>query len=356
MFCMRCGKNIPDSSRVCPNCGFQLPSMGAAPNMHNNQNIPNRRNMSGFQQNGNMNNMNGSYQNPPNYIPNVPQNFKPPKKKSGCLSWLLLILIIIVVVFAGSAIYASHEVNKGDNSGNKSAFTQEEYKEQCNPISYDEMSRNSNAFKGKYFTCSGEISQEIEEGLYRLTLDDSREFIVIDYPGQRLLEDDHVTIWGQSVGFFNGTNILNSNIKVPKIEVAYLEKSEKVIPTFNIGETWTVDGEWSITIDSVTVTDERNEFSDKDPAAVYIVNYTYENLGAKDDLYVSFYDCAVDNQGTMGYSYPINITSPKMTPKGAKCSAQACIAVDNAGSFTINYSDYDSNLNEREAVFNINVE
>lgn len=53
-------------------------------------------------------------------------------------------------------------------------------------------------------------------------------------------------------------------------QMAVPEKTE-----FAIGETWTVDGQWSLTVLGVTETTDRNEFSEKTPAAVYIVDYVY---------------------------------------------------------------------------------
>ena len=47
--------------------------------------------------------------------------------------------------------------------------------------------------------------------------------------------------------------------------------------TYKIGESYVVEGQWKITVDSVETTDDRNEYSDKNPAAVYLVTYTYEN-------------------------------------------------------------------------------
>ena len=44
---------------------------------------------------------------------------------------------------------------------------------------------------------------------------------------------------------------------------------------YTIGETWTVDGQWSLTVTGVTETAERNEYADEKPAAVYIVDYEY---------------------------------------------------------------------------------
>ena len=53
---------------------------------------------------------------------------------------------------------------------------------------------------------------------------------------------------------------------------------------YKIGESYILDGLWKITINSVEETDDRNEFSDKTPAAVYIITYTYENLGNDDGI------------------------------------------------------------------------
>lgn len=130
--------------------------------------------------------------------------------------------------------------------------------------------------------------------------------------------------------------------------------------TYKIGESYVVEGQWKITVDSVETTDDRNEYSDKNPAAVYLVTYTYENLGYDDDimngLYISLDDGIVDSAGKMGYSYPGDISMyPQETPVGASCQAQACIGVDNAGSSKINFYNYDSNNQKQSAVFEIDV-
>lgn len=130
--------------------------------------------------------------------------------------------------------------------------------------------------------------------------------------------------------------------------------------TYKIGETYVVEGQWKITVDSVEATDERNEYSDKKPNAVYVVTYTYENIGYESDysdgLYIDLEDGIIDSAGKMGYSYPGDVTLyPQETPIGASCEAQACIGVDNPGSFKINFTDYDGNGEKQSAVFEIAV-
>ena len=65
-----------------------------------------------------------------------------------------------------------------------------------------------------------------------------------------------------------------------------------------LGEDWIVEGQWRLRIDSVTTTDERNEFSDKDPAQVVVVKYTYENLGYESDFMDLYFtpDRVIDGQ------------------------------------------------------------
>lgn len=130
--------------------------------------------------------------------------------------------------------------------------------------------------------------------------------------------------------------------------------------TYKIGETYVVEGQWKITVDSVEATDERNEYSDKKPNAVYVVTYTYENIGYESDysdgLYIDLEDEIIDSAGKMGYSYPGDVTLyPQETPIGASCEAQACIGVDNPGSFKINFTDYDGNGEKQSAVFEIEI-
>ena len=130
---------------------------------------------------------------------------------------------------------------------------------------------------------------------------------------------------------------------------------------YKIGETWVVDGLWSVTINSVEETQERNEYSEKNPAAVYIITYTYENLGYQEEdgsgLQMWMEDGIVDAEGFMGYSYPGDYEYYcSETPIGAKCKAQSCIGVDNAGSFKIHFSDYDTEYNEIRTVFAVDVE
>ena len=128
---------------------------------------------------------------------------------------------------------------------------------------------------------------------------------------------------------------------------------------YKVGEVWTVDGQWELTVTGFEETSDRNEFSDKNPGAVYIVSYTYKNIGYTDDsgimdgLYITLEDSIVDSKGIMGYSYPLSVIDyPQEAPVGASCKAQVCIGVDNAGTpIKINVTEYDSGSNKQTATF-----
>ena len=129
---------------------------------------------------------------------------------------------------------------------------------------------------------------------------------------------------------------------------------------FAIGETWTVSGQWKLTITGVQETEYRNPFSDNNPAAVYIVSCEYENIGYVDSngimsgLFFNLDENIIDNKGYMGYNYPGEITDyPKETPVGAKCKGQYCIGVDNAGDFKLNVEQYDGKNKKQTATFGI---
>lgn len=136
-------------------------------------------------------------------------------------------------------------------------------------------------------------------------------------------------------------------------------ESETENTVFHKGETWTVEGQWELTVTDIAETEDRNEFSDKNPAAVYIVSFVYKNVGYVDSdgvmngLYFVMDDSIVDSAGFMGYSYPGDVTDyPQETPVGASCKGQVCIGVDNAGlPITLNVELYDGNEVYRTATF-----
>lgn len=146
-----------------------------------------------------------------------------------------------------------------------------------------------------------------------------------------------------------------------QIEELQEKLSSSTQESYKIGETWTVAGQWSCTIEGIELQEERNEYSDYEPEAVYLITYSYENLGYEaegwDGLFLNIANTIVDAEGSMGYEYPGEQTYyPQETPVGAKCKAQVVIGVDHAGDFRIRTVTYDGNNEEQKAVFDITVE
>lgn len=128
---------------------------------------------------------------------------------------------------------------------------------------------------------------------------------------------------------------------------------------YGLGDTWKVDGQWELTFDKVTVTEERNNYSGKNPKQVLVVDYTYKNIGYENDvldgLHFSFFvdSQIVDSTGLVGYDYWLEgLNSPQYAPVGASCKAQDSLGLDNKSSeVKIIMSKYDGNEVKRSATF-----
>lgn len=104
------------------------------------------------------------------------------------------------------------------------------YKDACKAADYEEIARDSNALKGRRFTFTGQIIQ-VMDGEYRMNVTKSDygfydDTIVFTYDvgdGDRLLEDDIVTIWGNSLGLVSYTTVLGQEVTIPAIEARIVE-------------------------------------------------------------------------------------------------------------------------------------
>lgn len=145
----------------------------------------------------------------------------------------------------------------------------------------------------------------------------------------------------------NNTSVTNNN------------QTSKIYST---GEKWIVDGQWEFTINSVTTTKKRNQFSDKNPAQVLLIDYSYKNLGyvgSIQDLYFSNFT-VMDEKGEVGETYPATISKyPKPTPIGGTCSnAMVAYGVTNESSYvTIQVNQYKSGYaGQEKATFKVPIE
>lgn len=130
---------------------------------------------------------------------------------------------------------------------------------------------------------------------------------------------------------------------------------------YSLGEDWIVDGQWSLRVDSVTVTNDRNQFSEKNPEQVVIIHYTYKNLGYESDIQDLYFtpDSVIDEKGKMASSYPASISvHPQPTPIGAICEgAEDAFGLSNESSqIKVMFEKYDNNSTKQKATFIVPVE
>ena len=130
---------------------------------------------------------------------------------------------------------------------------------------------------------------------------------------------------------------------------------------FKIGETWSVPGNWSLTIKSVIPTPLSMLSGDSPyhPAAIYLVEYEYRNEGLREsdgserDIII-YLDDVTDSEGFAGYDCDLEVGyEPEYVLPGESCSAQIYIGLDHDGPFDITVFDYDNDDNDQEAIFHI---
>ena len=113
--------------------------------------------------------------------------------------------------------------------------------------------------------------------------------------------------------------------------------------TFNIGEVATFetkDGDYTIKVNKVYETDDRNSFSNIIANKVVIVEYEYQNISLKDDLLVLF-DDAYDNNGLKLEIYPsTEATYGGSVSTGKKVVVKEAYALNTSDNFIeLEYDD-----------------
>lgn len=141
------------------------------------------------------------------------------------------------------------------------------------------------------------------------------------------------------------------------------EKTEEDKRPLSIGETAYINDEngvksMAITIDNVKLTDERNQFSEKEAEKVVVIEYTYENIADEENLYVFDSNFKVyDASGNVLETYPAGAEKyPQAISKGKKCTANMSFALNNESN-NLELEFYDNMFNGKASeVFNISGE
>lgn len=109
------------------------------------------------------------------------------------------------------------------------------YKDNCQKISYDSLSRTPDDYKGQYVKFSGRVVQvcsEAESKLYYSTYRvatsgryDNVVYIKVDNygSGSRILEEDKITFYGEYEGLYSYKTVMGAEVTIPCIIVKYID-------------------------------------------------------------------------------------------------------------------------------------
>ena len=122
------------------------------------------------------------------------------------------------------------------------AEKKEKYKASCQTYTYDELARNPSGMKGKPVKVTGEVIQSMKStygnsvtlrvnitkwGTYSTYYKDT-VYVTYTYPdssAERILEDDIITIYGDSTGETSYQSTLGGTITIPSIDAKYIERN-----------------------------------------------------------------------------------------------------------------------------------
>ena len=129
-------------------------------------------------------------------------------------------------------------------------------------------------------------------------------------------EDNGTTVSSNNT---NNTSSNNGSTSQPT------NKEEAKIYGLNEEITINVSGnEYALTITGIQEMKERNQFSEKTPAQVFLVDYTYKNISSGDTIYISDMNFKIiDEQGEIGDTYSNNTErSAQNITEGITCKSQ----------------------------------
>lgn len=114
------------------------------------------------------------------------------------------------------------------------------YKKNCEEYTYEKIARNPGKVKGEFVKLTGEVIQVMEnDGSVELRVNITKnsygyysDTVYVYYPmkskdGDRILEDDIITIYGKLAGTETYTSVLGSEVTLPKINAEYIEFNKK---------------------------------------------------------------------------------------------------------------------------------
>lgn len=204
MNCPKCGTSLPNGMLQCPSCGTRFAPQPAP-----------------------------AYRQPVS-----PYGYPP--KKSGSKWWIIPCCIVGAVVLFFSLCVALSFLSDGISESETAQTRQEsedDYKDSCAQVDYKELLRNPTSHEGERVWFRGKVAQIVSETDDELVLriyvtesgygiwdDDIYVTFEREDTGEnRILEDDIVTVYGESDGTETYRTVLLAARTVPRIEAEYID-------------------------------------------------------------------------------------------------------------------------------------
>lgn len=209
MFCPNCGANMGDA-KFCPNCGSPIKAADISTPRVQNQNS-------------------NEQQQQPIVFYSPYASTKPVKKQSNWWVWVLLVVLAILIIPRIPSLSTT------STSSQKPVISETQYRAQCKNTDYEAVARDPDKHKGKYYTFSGEVVQVMESfstTTLRVRQDDpdnlfSSNYWYITYSPKkdesRILEGDHITVFGECTGTTTYKSLLGQQITVPSMTMMYYD-------------------------------------------------------------------------------------------------------------------------------------
>ena len=109
-------------------------------------------------------------------------------------------------------------------------ISEDDYKNICNQLVYNDIMRNPDEYDGRYVKVSGSVDQIIEGYFDTITIylkdsnGDKWECSYIYDDGEtHVLEGDHIVIYGQCDGTSNSTTLSGKQVTLPSVTGKYIE-------------------------------------------------------------------------------------------------------------------------------------
>lgn len=140
-----------------------------------------------------------------------------------------MVLSIIVFLVSVMALGSSSD---GNSKSNNNEMSESDYKSQSVEVTYDQIAREPNKYKGTYVKIKGNIVQIQDNGSsaalrVNITEEEYNDIVWVNYSyaanEKKLLQDDTINIWGISKGEISYTSILGAKITVPEVNAEYIE-------------------------------------------------------------------------------------------------------------------------------------